>query len=428
MAILDKQRLRKHFQAAKANNGIGTEQPTDVRDTIEKGLDSFIKGVYETRQGIAQDDKGNRIAAYDVSLDEAVAAEFGGDLQQFYRGLGIYTGSDSMLSVGKRFGIDNLNVATFVQMLVDSSTFAANAPTNTTGISTDFRFILPELVLNAVRLGAEIGAQNPNWYQTTQTMTMRKATMPQIQRGNAGIRRINEGADLPTGTLRFGKKEVETYKVGTGFVITDELMFEATLDMLFLFMQEVGFDMAIGTDVAAIDTLINGDQLDGSESAPVVGVADTSKGFQFIDLQKVFTRMQRLGIPANRIIAGEDDGIGITNIDKFQGFQGAQKLASIASILGVPNVFNLDTFPLPADQILFLNPTRALARLKYRGLLVEKRRNPSNQTDELYVSDHIGFSIIKRDARLLLDRSVTIQEAPFPPYMDIDARITGFQA
>lgn len=250
-----------------------------------------------------------------------------------------------------------------------------------------------------------------------------------ILRGDGMPSVVNEGANIPVGSLQFNKKDVTIFKVGTGFRITDELLMASQIDMLYLFLQEVGNDMAIGADSQAMLTLINGEQADGSESAPLVGVAVTANGFTYKDIKKVFTRMTRLGIPADRMITGEDDGIDITSIDRFEGFQGQTKLASIRSIIGVPDQFTQDTYVMPANQIMYLNSRRAMVKLQYRGMMTERRRNPQNQTEELYISDWINFAIVKREARVLQTKASTIGAQPFPSYMDIDGRINqSFQA
>lgn len=133
--------------------------------------------------------------------------------------------------------------------------------------------------------------------------------------------------------------------------------------------------------------------------------------------------MRRLGLSANRVIASEEEGIDITSIPQFEGNQnGPNSLANIRSIVGVPDNFDMDTYVLPANHTMFLSPERAMIKLSYRGMLTERRRNIKNQTEELFISDWIGFAIVKRDARVVVDKSVLY--AGFPAYMDIDSRIT----
>lgn len=419
-------RVIKH-NLEMAKTGTGLEAPNDIRETIEDQLIAFSKEVYETRKGSLQDNHGNKIPPYDVSLNEALQYKFGfKDLKQFLRALDIRTGSYNIHDTARRFGLDHLTERGMVQLMTEHSSFGN--PMNTTDISTEFRFIIPEIFAAAIRTGYQHSALHNNWIGSTLNLAQQKITMPLILRGDGMPSRVNEGANIPTGSIKFGKKDVSLFKIGTGFAITDELLMASNLDLLFIFLQEVGNDMAIGADSTAFNVLLNGEQADLSESAPEVGVINTTNGFTFKDTKRVFTRGTRLGIPYNRMVTGEDDGIDITSIDRFEGFNGQTRLASIRSIVGVPEKFDMDTYLLPANKILYMNSDRAMVKLQYRGMMSEELRNPQNQTNNIFISDWINFAIVKRDARVLQNKSVTYGAVPFPAYMDVDARINASYA
>lgn len=427
MAKLELSKLRRHNREVAAGN-VGTENSNDVRETVEESLVDFTKQVQNIRRGLARDKRERVIPAYDISLSEAVREYFGfKDVTQFLSSLDVKGKQHSIQHLGQRFGVQSINAIEMENLLIDHSqkTLSFANPMGTTEIDSTYRFIIPEVFTNAIRLGYQHASLHQNWISSTQNLSQDTLKMPFILRGDGMPSKVNEGANIPMGSIAFGKKDVSVFKIGTGFKITDELLMASTLDLLSIFLQEVGNDMAIGADSQAFSVLINGEQADGSESAPVVGVLVTANGFTYKDIKKVFTRMKRLNQPASRIVAGEDDGIDITGIDKFEGYQGVSKLASIRSIIGVPEVFDIDTYVLPASKILYVNKDRAMIKLQYRGMMTEKRRNPQNQTEELYISDWINFAIVKRDARVIQDKSVTIVASPFPSYMDVDARINN---
>lgn len=394
----------------------------DVKHTIEETMTEFKKEIYDTRQGKVEHPKtGKMLPARDISFAQAVELKYGADLETFYEHLGIYTSADTLESAANRLGINSFNRATLEAILVEAGQFAS--PNSTKDFPTDYRFLIAEVVTQAIRTGYQNASQHENWIASTQNMPQRKLTMPRIERGNSMPMKINEGAAIPTGSLRFGKKDVSVYKIGTGFDMTDELITASTIDLVLVFLAEVGNDMSIGADVEALRTLVSGEQPDLSESAPVVGVLDTTKGYQYKDFKKIFSRMARLKRPAGRLVTSEDDSVDITSIDRFEGFQGDTRLASIQTIIGVPERFENDVHVLPTGQILFLADKMAMVKLRHKGLTVERRRNPQTQVEELYVSDHIGFAILRRDARVLLDKTVNFSAAGFPAYMDIDSRI-----
>lgn len=425
MTKLDLGRVRKH-NAEVATGGVGTEKPDDIRHTVEESLADFTKQVQFTRKGKMEDKKGKLIAPYDISLKKAVQNYYGfKDVSQFLNTFEVYEGYHSIHELARRFGCDNLNQASMEQFMIEHSQFAN--PMNTSDIDSTHRFIIPEIFTNAIRTGYEAASLHQNWIASTMNMAQQKATMPLILRGDGMPSRVNEGANIPLGSIKFGRKDVSLFKIGTGFSITDELLMASNLDLLYIYLQEVGNDMSIGADSQAFSILINGEQADGSESAPVVGVGVVGP-FLYKDLKKVFTRMTRLNTPCDRLITGEDDGIDITGIDRFEGFQGQSRLSSIRSIIGVPEKFDMDTYVLPANKILYLNKSRAMIKLQYRGMMTERRRNPQNQTEELFISDWINFAIVKRDARVIQDKSVTLVASPFPSYMDVDTRINNAYA
>lgn len=424
MTKLELSRVKAHFKSAQANNGVGTEDENDIRHTIEANFEDFAKDLVEIRAGVKKDSKGNYIKPIDIPFHKAVQVFFGCDVKGFMKSVGIYSQSDTLFDVAMRLGAPSFNKTTMEEILIKGSSF--DASNTTKGIAADFRFLIPELIATAIRIGYEGSAMHLNWIAMTQQMSQQKITMPRIMRGDGMPTRINEGANIPVGSVQFGKKEASVFKVGTGFEITDELINQSSLDMMFIFLENVGVDMSIGADTEAIRVLLNGEQADLSESAPVVGVDNTTNGFTFKDIKRVTTRGRRLKHNYTRLITGEDDGINITGLDRFEGFNGDTRLASINSIIGVPDRLENDVQILPANKIMFLDPRRAMAKLQFNiGMRVERQRNIKSQKEELYVSDWLGFAIIRRDARVVQDKSVTYAATPFPAYMDIDARIAA---
>lgn len=422
MAKIEFKNFKKH-NLEVSKGGVGIESPIDMRDTLMEKLPEFCKAIQEVRVGKAVNKKGVQQKARDVSFGAAIREVFGmKDMAQFLKMFDIYPGTHSLNDLASELGVESLSKSTMEKFLIEHSEFAN--PFSTKDIDSTFRFIIPEIFTNAIRLGYEASQNHQNWIVKEISMPNRTLTMPMILRGDGMPSKINEGANIPMGSLSFARKDVKIFKIGTGFQITDELLMDSQLDLLYIFMGEVGNDMAIGADSQAIYTLINGEQASGSESAPVIGVINTTNGFTYPDLKRAFTRMKRMNQPASRLITGEDDAINITGIDRFEGFQGQTKLASIQSIVGVPEKFENDVYVMPANKIMFLAPQKTMVKLKYRGMMIERRRNPQNQTEEMFVSDWTNFAIVKRDGRLIMDKSVTIGASPFPSYMDVDTRIS----
>jgi len=416
--------LRTHNKNVMAKSA-GTLSKKEVRSHYESSVGDFVGEVLKTRSGRLVDSFGRPIAANDISLNQALQAYYGVDLMTWLKQMEVYGGSDTMYTMARRFGVDNLSAGSMESLLIKHSEF--DGLNTTDDIDKSFRWIIPEVILAAIRTDYEAMSMHQNWIATTQNLTQRTAKMPLIKRGNATPRKIGEGESIPFGTISFGEKQVEVYKVGTGFKITDELVEASSLNLLFNFLGEVGTDMSLATDVEALNILVNGEQADGSESAPVVGV-DTTSQFSYKDLKRVVARMERLRRSVTRIITGEDDGLDISLLEEFKGFAGDTKLGNLQGILGKVLSLDNDIYTVPTNQVMLVAPQKAMAKLQYRGMKTERRRNPQTQEDEIFVSDYVGFAILRRDARVLIDKSVAYnatagQTGGFPTYMDIDKRL-----
>ncbi len=419
---LELKHLKKHFSQLKAGD-LSEFEANDVKDGMERSIADFSHQIISLRSGKSEDNRGNKIVAYDISLDEALKLYYGIDgADSWMRALGIYKQSMSFMKSAEACGVNHINITDIEELLIKHTTMGLGIA-NTKDIADDFRFVIPELILNAIRIGYEGGSLNQNWIATTQNISQRKITMPNILRGDAFPKRISEGGSIPMGSVKFGQKEATVFKIGTGFSITDELVDASSMDLMMIFLEEVGIDMSIGTDTEAMNVLVNGEQSNGSESSPVVGTLNGTS-FTFKDIKGVVTRMRRLKHEVNRLVTGEDDGIDIDTLPEYEGFDGPTRLASLQSLIGVPATLQHDIHILPADQVMFIAQARAMAKLKYKGLMVERERDIDKQETRMVISDHVGFAIIRRDARVLLDKSVTKAGTPFPAFMDVDARIS----
>ena len=421
--------MKMNFDKIQAHNkevmsGGHMTETKEIKESVQtfyqEQFPDLVKQILKTRKGLSQDQYGRKLPAYDISFNQALIFTYGVDLKTYLKQREVFTGSDTLSTAARRFGNDNLTLASLEGALIQHSQF--DGLNNTGDISSEWRFIIPELILSAIRIDYEGMSYHNNWIATTQTIANKEVTMPNIIRGNAVPRKIGEAESIPFGTVKFQQKKTKVSKIGIGFKITDELIEESSIDMLFTFLGEVGIDMSIGTDSEALNVLINGEQSDLSENAPVIGV-DTVSSLVYKDIRRPFARMERLKRPATRILYGEEDGLDISVLEQFRGFAGGTKQGTISGIMGKIMSLTEDIFVMPANQIMLLSSSRCMVKFKYKGMKIEQRRNPQNQETELFVSDFIGFAIIRRDARVIVDKSLAFASNGFPAYMDIDARI-----
>lgn len=287
---------------------------------------------------------------------------------------------------------------------------------------TDYRWVVPEIIRDAIQLGMETGPFYSSLIAADQPIKGLSAIMPFVNRADATPARVNEGETIPLGTVSFGQKSVNLFKVGKGFKLTDEVRNYVSLDVLSLFVRDFGVQLGYSLDSLAIDTLINGNKRDGSEAAPVIGVRDTSAGIAYRDLLRLWVRAARLGRSFKTLIGGEEVGLDLLDLPEFKNKTSGSTEANLNLKTPVPR--NADFYIHPGiseDQILMMDPSASLIKLTAQQLTMESERIVSNQSSGIYSTITTGFSKMYMDAAILMDSTVDFSTDGFPDYFDLDA-------
>jgi len=186
-------------------------------------------------------------------------------------------------------------------------------------------------------------------------------------------------------------------------------------------MQDFGVKLGQAMDTLAIDTIINGDQSNGSESAPIIGVT-TANTKVYKDFLRPWIRGARMGRNFTTIIGGEDSALETLDLPEFKDRASGTTAATLTLKTPVPK--SADYFihgNVPTDQEILLDKRFALVKFNVIPLNIESEKIVSNQTLAFYASQTSGFGKLFRDGSLILDKSDTIANLPFPSYMDVDA-------
>jgi hypothetical protein len=406
------EKLNAHMKD-RAAGGTGRETEKAVQKAILDHLSNldkkgFIGQLIAARSGRVRDENDNVVPALDLSANEWSKSYFGADFFAVLREIGIFSNNTIAEAIGILGGDRTISKEELTKACIEHGQYNLE----TVSKYAPFRFIIPELFLELIRTGYAGGGQWRNWVATQVALRSQKANMPYVNEGDMFMRYVDEGADIPFGTLDFNNKEVKVFKVGRGFKISDELIQESTIALTQISLGVVGNHMNLQNDALAMDVLVNGEQAGGDESCAVVGIDNTTDGFKETDMDMVKNRMSRLGYPATRIIAQESD----LSYDLNRTLQSRDR-STIGSYTGLPTDANV----LPANHLMFINTANALAKLSFGAMRMEQSRNPKNQTNELFVSDFSGFAIILRGARVMLRKDQTIGAAPFPSWLDVDA-------
>lgn len=283
------------------------------------------------------------------------------------------------------------------------------------------RWIVAEAIRDAIRLGLRKAPIYPNIIAGEQSMGTVNQVVPHINMSDAAPRYVNEAETMTFTNLTYGSKSFKVRKMGRGVKITDEVKQYVSLDLVAIFLQDFGVKLGYALDSLAIDCLLNGEQADGSQSAPVIGVA-TIGTIVYRDLLKIWIRLSRLGRSASTMIAGESTALDILDLAEFKLKTAGTTQATINVKTPIPNSASLFIHgSIPTSQVIILDPRTAMMKYNARPLLIESERVVSNQTEATYASLTTGFATLMQDARLVLDKSLAFGAAGFPTYMNVDA-------
>lgn len=347
---------------------------------------SSVEEVVRACQALRQDQEN----PVDISFAEFVQGRWGVSMEGFYDDLGLNASIDTIKNI---FTLPDVSV----------------------------RWLIPELFRDALRLGLR---RNPIWQDmiaAEQTIANPSITIPSLNMSDAAPRYVGEGETISTGTISYGQKTLKIRKMGKGIQIPYEVQQYVSLNVIGIFLQDFGIKLNQGIDSLMIDCLINGEQSDGSESAPVVGVASAGS-MVYKDLLTVWVRMSRIGRLPQSIIGGEGAAIDTLNLAEFKlrvfGPQTEKKLNLKTPVPEVTNYYIHGA--VPVNQQIIVDANAALIKFNAQPLLVEDEKIVSSQKLSSYATLTTGFGILYRDGRIVIDSSLAFAGHGFPSYMDVD--------
>lgn len=352
------------------------------KPTVSKYL-TELEGAVRACEAIRRDSK----APQDVSLEDYVKERWNENMDSFYEDLGI-------------------------DPTVDTISNIVNLPDPT------LRWLIPEVYMDALRLGLRKNPIYPNLIAGEQTVPQTSVIMPAINMSEAAPKQIGTAQTIPVGDVSFDEKTVKIYKIGRGIKIPYEVRQYVALNVIGIFLQDFGVKLAMGLDALAISTLINGDQTGGGDSAAVVGITTAGGPLVFRDLLRLWIRLARLGKTATTMVGGETAAMDILDLLTTTKYFG-QPRANLNLKTPIPT--SADFFvhgAVPTQQAIIIDPTSALLKLNAQPLLIESQKIISNQTEETYCSLTTGFATIFKDSRIIMDETLAFSAAGFPSYFD----------
>lgn len=388
-------RIENYKKLILENKGRALAAGTKQANEIKHGLVDDIADVIRNYRSLKKGDSVN--APVDITLSQFMHETYGFELskngmpEQFLNALGI---------VPSRHTIESL---------------MSMPDLRDAGI-----WLVPELIVEAVRLGLQ---QNPMsaLIAGRKTINTPTATVPHLNVSDTMPYIMGEGEKFRTGTISYGSKQVSTYKYGIGIEITDEVRKFTALDLLAIELQDVAGWLAIAKNAEVVNCLLNGDQVDNSYSAPVIGV--TSAGtLSYKDLRRVINRMRNLQRTPQHILGSEETELNISLLTEVIGYAGGTTLLGLNSEKTDVRSLTTHSHGLIGDNLtMLIDPTSAIMELVALPLSVEEERSASHQKSMVYISSMVGYYKMRRDAAVLIDKSLPYSSNGFPAWMDIAA-------
>ena len=335
----------------------------------------------------------------DVTLKSYLADTWGEEMtpERFYRDLGVDL---SHMTVDKMLTTSDLN-----------------------------RWLLPEVIRDAIIQGLSYTPVYGALIAAEEQIPSTGITMPFMDlsaidvKSEVSLRESAEAATITEGQfVTWSQKQVTIKKKARGLKQSYESIMFCPIDLAAIYFQEMGTQLGADLDTDLINVAFNGDQADGSESAPVIGAA-TANTLTYNDLVRAWIRFNRLGRVSTAMLCSENDAATILNMAQFQRtvFPGAVTPASVSGgpslNLKQPLPSTQDVYPLsqiPDGKIVFVDKGRAFVQLTAMPLLLESEKIVSRQIQAEYASLITGFANLFKDGRMVLDWTTSLSTNPGP--------------
>jgi hypothetical protein len=280
------------------------------------------------------------------------------------------------------------------------------------------RFMSPEVFLDPLRLGTVQASFYADLIVREESVAQPTVTIPKIDLSKATMKDSAEAATIEEGSVSYGSKDVKLRKKGRAIKITYEAIQYNSLSLVQLFFEDAGRILGHTLNGMAIDTLVNGDVVGGSEAAAVVGVENTVNKITWFDLARLAIQGALIGRTFTQVIGNATTALNYLNLTEIKDkVQGTPLLNTrLKSPLTMPE--DLFVSPgVPANQMIFQDSSMSMVQLTAMPLMVETEKIISKQLENSVATITTGFAKLQRNASVILDGSVAFSGAGFPTFM-----------
>ena len=236
-------------------------------------------------------------------------------------------------------------------------------------------------------------------------------------------RKSAEGADPRRSKITLKQKMVYAEDYKHAFDMTYKAIKHMTLDMLAENMRLAADNLNVIRRAELVNVMVNGDGGIDEDKNPIddeiatIGIENTTSGFQYIDLLRVWVRMGSLGRMPDAIIANETNGLVILQLEEFKKRATGTTDKSLRLRQPLPTSQNLYIFNgLTDDYILMVDTSAVIGRVFEQAPMVESDKDIRQQIVDMVYSESFGFYTRLPLARVRFDLTKTYTGNEFPAW------------
>jgi hypothetical protein len=287
---------------------------------------------------------------------------------------------------------------------------------NILAMGDEMRYLAPELIRDFILKGMESRASYLDLVAGVENVPSMEVSSPWIKYANETPVTTGEAETIAEATMTWGKKTVTVAKKAIGIYLTDELLLSVKVPILRYFLRKVGVQLSAGLFTQGVQTMINGDQSDGSDACVVVGTT-TGSSTQFEDFVRVWVRGDLIGQKWGNLLNSEAMANKILKLSEFKTPQGAGTVVTNINSKNriIPSSLDhLVSSQIPAVNNMLYDQQAAMIMLVFRGLLIESERIIMRQIQGTACSTITGYTTVDPLARVMLKEDWTYAAHAFP--------------
>ena len=254
--------------------------------------------------------------------------------------------------------------------------------------TTDSAVLFPEFVSRVVRQGMESDILPEITATTTNFDGMDYRTIASVPTDDdKALRRVEEGAVLPTTAIRTQENLVKLHKRGRMLVASYEAIRFQRLDLFSVTLRQIGAYIARRQMKDAVDVLLNGDGTNTGITVTALTAAPT-----YNDLVTLWGKLSDYNF--NTILAGTTALQALLKITEFKDAQASLNIKGAGKLITPLGATLIHVPSMDAKKIIALDKNCALEMVQVGDVLTDYDKLIDRQMERAAVSAVAGFAQI----------------------------------